>query len=118
MKTQALAQIPETRRADGSVARLSNVVKVYQAGDVEVSAIKDITYGHLRGTSINDPSWRAFMINHVARVREHYNASELINRIKSALTPIVPDGQPLTVDELAPTGPVPRPGHARHRRIG
>jgi len=28
MKTQALAQIPETKRADGSVVRLSDVVKV------------------------------------------------------------------------------------------
>jgi SAM-dependent methyltransferase len=42
------------------------------------------------------------MIDHTARVREHYSASGLINRIKSALTTIVPDGQPLTVDELAP----------------
>jgi SAM-dependent methyltransferase len=42
------------------------------------------------------------MIDHIARVREHYSASGLANRIKSALTTIVPDGQPLTVDELAP----------------
>src|SRR5438094_10437535 len=44
MKTQALAQIPETKRADGPVVRLSNVVKTYKERDVEVSAIKDITY--------------------------------------------------------------------------
>jgi ABC-type methionine transport system ATPase subunit len=44
MKTQALAQIPETKRADGPVVRLSHVVKVYKAGDVEVSAIKGITF--------------------------------------------------------------------------
>jgi SAM-dependent methyltransferase len=42
------------------------------------------------------------MIDHIARVREHYSASGLVNRIKSALTTIVPDGQPVTVDELAP----------------
>jgi SAM-dependent methyltransferase len=42
------------------------------------------------------------MIDHIARVREHYSAGGLINRIKAALTIIVPDGQPLTVDELAP----------------
>jgi ubiquinone/menaquinone biosynthesis C-methylase UbiE len=41
------------------------------------------------------------MIDHSARVREHYSAGGLTNRIKSALTTIVPDGQPLTVDELA-----------------
>ena len=44
MKTQALAQIPETERADGPVVRLCDVVKVYKAGDVEVSAIKGITF--------------------------------------------------------------------------
>ena len=44
MKTQALAQIPETKRADEPVVRLSHVVKVYEAGDVEVSAIKSITF--------------------------------------------------------------------------
>jgi hypothetical protein len=43
MKTQALAQIPETKRVDGPVVRLSNVVKVYKAGDIEVPAIKGIT---------------------------------------------------------------------------
>jgi SAM-dependent methyltransferase len=42
------------------------------------------------------------MIDHTATVREHYSAGGLINRIKSALTTIAPDGQPLTVDELAP----------------
>jgi hypothetical protein len=40
MKTQALAQIPETKHAGGPVVRLSDVVKVYKEGDVEVSAIK------------------------------------------------------------------------------
>jgi hypothetical protein len=44
MKTQALAQIPETKHAGGPVARLSDVVKVYKEGDVEVSAIKGIPF--------------------------------------------------------------------------
>jgi ABC-type lipoprotein export system ATPase subunit len=45
IKTQALAQIPETKRADGQVVRLSNVVvKTYKAGNVEVSAIRGITF--------------------------------------------------------------------------
>ena len=44
MKTQALAQIPETKRADGPIVSLSDVVKLYEAGDVEVSAIKGITF--------------------------------------------------------------------------
>ncbi len=44
MKTQALAQIPESKHADGPVVRLSDVVKVYKEGDVEVSAIKGITF--------------------------------------------------------------------------
>src|ERR1700675_1253254 len=44
MKTQALAQIPETKQAGGPVARLSDVVKVYKEGDVEVPAIKGITF--------------------------------------------------------------------------
>jgi len=44
MKTQALAQIPETKHAGGPVVRLSDVVKVYKEGDVEVSAIKGITF--------------------------------------------------------------------------
>ena len=44
MNTQALAQAPEVKRADGPVVRLSKVVKVYDAGDVEVSAIKGITF--------------------------------------------------------------------------
>src|SRR5260370_39826052 len=39
MKTQALAQIPETKHAGGPVVRLSDVVKVYK-----VSAIKGITF--------------------------------------------------------------------------
>ena len=45
---------------------------------------------------------RIVMIDATSRVREHYGASGLIDRIKSALTSIVPDGQPLTVEELAP----------------
>ena len=36
-----------------------------------------------------------------ASVREHYGTADLIERIKSALGSVVPDGQPLTVDELA-----------------
>jgi SAM-dependent methyltransferase len=42
------------------------------------------------------------MIDHIARVREHYSAIDLVNRITSALTTVVPDAQVLTVDELAP----------------
>jgi SAM-dependent methyltransferase len=42
------------------------------------------------------------MIDTAPKVREHYNPSGLTDRIKAALTAIVPDGQPLTVDELAP----------------
>ena len=42
------------------------------------------------------------MIDATSRVREHYSAAELTGLIKSALATIVPDGQPLTVDELAP----------------
>src|SRR5690348_7310713 len=44
MKAQALAEIAESEPADGAVVRLSNVVKIYQAGDVEVPAIKGITF--------------------------------------------------------------------------
>jgi ABC-type dipeptide/oligopeptide/nickel transport system ATPase component len=44
MRTHSLAQIPETEHPDGHVVRPSNVVKVYKAGDVEVSAIKGITF--------------------------------------------------------------------------
>src|SRR5215469_2871533 len=36
MKTQALAQIPDPQPLKGPVARLSNVVKTYKTGDVEV----------------------------------------------------------------------------------
>src|SRR6202049_1403863 len=42
------------------------------------------------------------MIDITPKVREHYSATGLTGRIKSALATIVPDGQPLTVDELAP----------------
>ena len=36
------------------------------------------------------------------RVREHYSATNLPNRIKSALATTVPDEQKLTVAQLAP----------------
>jgi SAM-dependent methyltransferase len=36
------------------------------------------------------------------RILEHYSSTGLISRIKIALSKIVPDGEPLTVDELAP----------------
>jgi len=49
MKTQALAQIPETKHAGGPVVCLSDVVKVYKEGDVEVSAIKGILGRYPRG---------------------------------------------------------------------
>lgn len=42
------------------------------------------------------------MTDATATVREHYSTAGLTERIKSALRSIVPDGQPLTVDELAP----------------
>ncbi len=42
------------------------------------------------------------MTDSTTKVREHYSAMGLTGRIKSALATIVPDGQPLTVDELAP----------------
>lgn len=42
------------------------------------------------------------MTDTTIKVREHYSVMGLINRLKSTLTAIVPDGQPLTVDELAP----------------
>jgi SAM-dependent methyltransferase len=42
------------------------------------------------------------MIDAISQVREHYSTTGLTGRIKSALAKIVPDGQPLTVDELAP----------------
>jgi SAM-dependent methyltransferase len=42
------------------------------------------------------------MIDTTPKVREHYSSTGLTARIKSALATIVPDGQPLTVDELAP----------------
>jgi 2-polyprenyl-3-methyl-5-hydroxy-6-metoxy-1,4-benzoquinol methylase len=42
------------------------------------------------------------MIDTTPKVREHYSATGLTGWIKSAIATIVPDGQPLTVDELAP----------------
>ena len=42
------------------------------------------------------------MIDTTGIVREHYNPGDLTGRIKAALVSIVRDGQPLTVDELAP----------------
>ncbi len=42
------------------------------------------------------------MTDTTAKVREHYSTTGLINRIKLALATIAPDGEPLTVDELAP----------------
>jgi SAM-dependent methyltransferase len=42
------------------------------------------------------------MTDTTAKVRKHYSTPGLINRIKLALTTIVPDGETLTVDELAP----------------
>lgn len=42
------------------------------------------------------------MTDTVARVREHYSATRLTDRIKSALLTIAPDDQTLTVAQLAP----------------
>jgi putative ABC transport system ATP-binding protein len=44
MKAQVLAEISETKRADEPVVRLSKVVKIYREGDVEVSAVKGISF--------------------------------------------------------------------------
>ncbi len=41
------------------------------------------------------------MIDTMPKMREHYGAIGLTGRIKPALATIVPDGQPLIVDELA-----------------
>ena len=48
MKTQALAQIPDPKPTEWPVVRLSNVVKTYKAGDVEVPAIKGISFDIVR----------------------------------------------------------------------
>jgi putative ABC transport system ATP-binding protein len=60
MKTQARTQLPETKHADGPIVRLSNVVKTYNAGDVEVSAIKGIPFdiSRKRFSMIVGPSGR------------------------------------------------------------
>jgi SAM-dependent methyltransferase len=42
------------------------------------------------------------MTDTTTRIREHYNATGLTDRIKSALATITPDDQPLTVAQLAP----------------
>src|SRR5712664_1450899 len=42
------------------------------------------------------------MTDTTANVREHYSAMELTDRIKSALAPLAPEGQTLTVVQLAP----------------
>lgn len=42
------------------------------------------------------------MTDIATKVREHYSTTGLISRLKSALAAIAPDGNPLTVDELAP----------------
>lgn len=44
MKAQALADIADIEHVNGAVVRLSDVFKIYQAGDVEVPAIKGITF--------------------------------------------------------------------------
>src|SRR5215467_5847408 len=44
MKTQAMAQIPDPKPTEVPVVRLSRVVKTYKAGDVEVPAIKGISF--------------------------------------------------------------------------
>ena len=44
MKAQALAENTEIESADGPIVRLSNVVKTYRAGSVEVPAVKGISF--------------------------------------------------------------------------
>jgi hypothetical protein len=42
------------------------------------------------------------MTDTTTKVREHYSATGLTDRIKSALATIAPEGQTLTVAQLAP----------------
>ena len=42
------------------------------------------------------------MTDITSNVRKHYNALNLTDRIKSALTAVAPEGQMLTVAQLAP----------------
>ena len=42
------------------------------------------------------------MTDTTSKVREHYRATGLIERIKPALSTIAPDGETLTVSQLAP----------------
>src|SRR5262249_49186465 len=50
----------------------------------------------------NTQDRRTDMTGTIAKVREHYSATSLIDRIKSALAAIAPDDQTLTVSQLAP----------------
>jgi SAM-dependent methyltransferase len=51
---------------------------------------------------MNNISWRMVMTNTNTKVREHYNPTGLTERIKSALAAVAPEGQTLTVAQLAP----------------
>jgi hypothetical protein len=42
------------------------------------------------------------MTNTNTKVREHYNPTGLTERIKSALATVAPEGQALTIAQLAP----------------
>ena len=42
------------------------------------------------------------MTGTTTKVREHYSSTGLTDRIKSALATVAPEGQRLTVDQLAP----------------
>jgi putative ABC transport system ATP-binding protein len=44
MRTQTQAPIPDAKPTEGPVVRLSNVVKTYKAGDIEIPAIKGISF--------------------------------------------------------------------------
>ena len=91
MKTQALAQIPETKRADGAVDRLSDVVKVYKAGDVVVSAIKGITFDipRPRFPMIAGPSgsWKTTLLNLISCINKPTQGTTCTDRcVISGLT--------------------------------
>jgi hypothetical protein len=58
------------------------------------------------------------MTDTTTKVREHYGAMGLTDRIKSALATLAPEGQTLTVVQLAPLDQFHTRGIPRDRRIG
>jgi 2-polyprenyl-3-methyl-5-hydroxy-6-metoxy-1,4-benzoquinol methylase len=51
--------------------------------------------------TINDRFWRTVMTDTRLKVREHYAATGLTDRIKSALARTAPEGQTLAIAQLA-----------------